>query len=311
VDAKRAGLGKLWDSVDNRMGQLVYDNVFWNRALKDGLMASVRSVGWNLGTFRELGGGVLDVKNIMRDKGFSDRTAYVVALPLVAAIYGSVLHYANTGQPPQDMKDAFYPKTGRQRPDGSDDRVSLPTYMKDVFAYGQDATNFAKYGTDPTQTLKNKANPLISTISQMLNNEDFFGGAIRNPADSAVKQMADEASYLMQQVAPFSLRNYQQQAKEKGETPSALGYLTSPSMIGIAPAPGYITKSPEQLESSQVSRMREPLIEKYREAIKNGGNVDELVPEMVKGGLSKADIRYVIKSSGDVPKPSKLKSFGK
>lgn len=310
VAGKRAGLGKLWDSVDNRMGQLVYDNVFWNHALKDGLMATVRSVGWNLGTFRELGGGLLDIKDIPRNKGFSDRTAYVVALPLVAAIYGSVLHYANTGEAPETLKDAFYPKTGRTRPDGSADRVSLPTYMKDVFAYGEDVKNFTQYGADPTQTLKNKAHPLIATIGQMLSNQDYFGGAIRNPADPAMRQVMDEAAYLVQQIEPFSLRNYMQQAKDKGEEPSALGYLTSPSMVGVAPAPGYMTKSAEQLESAQVSRMREPLIQKYREAIKNGGDAEKLIPEMIAGGLSKADIKYVIKSSGEVPKPAKLKKFG-
>jgi hypothetical protein len=54
----REAVQRAWDSVDNRMGQLVYDNLFWNRAVKDLAMASVRSVGWNLGSVREMGGGV-------------------------------------------------------------------------------------------------------------------------------------------------------------------------------------------------------------------------------------------------------------
>jgi hypothetical protein len=310
VAAKREGLGKLWDSVDNRMGQLVYDNVFWNRALKDGLMATVRSVGWNLGTFRELGGGILDVKNIGRDKGFSDRTAYVVALPLITGIYGAIMNYAYTGEAPQSLKDVFYPRTGKLRPDGSEDRVSLPTYMKDVFAYGEDAHNFAAYGGDPTQTIKNKLHPLIAMVSQMLNNKDFFGGAIRNPADKAVEQIADEVAYLIQQIEPFSYRNYIQQAKAKGEEPSVMGYLTSPSMIGITPAPGYITKSPEELESSHVSQMHDSLVQKFKEQIKGGKDPEELIPEMLKSGMSKRDVKYIISSSGDVPKPHKLKKFG-
>ena len=44
------------DSVDNCMGQLVYDNQFWDRTAKDLAMLTVRSVGWNLGTLREVGG---------------------------------------------------------------------------------------------------------------------------------------------------------------------------------------------------------------------------------------------------------------
>ena len=52
--------GRIWNSVDNRLGQLCYDNLFWQKTLKDILMASTRSVGWNLGTWRELGGAAVD-----------------------------------------------------------------------------------------------------------------------------------------------------------------------------------------------------------------------------------------------------------
>jgi hypothetical protein len=36
--------------------QLRYDNLFWNNALKDLGMASVRALGWNIGTVREMFG---------------------------------------------------------------------------------------------------------------------------------------------------------------------------------------------------------------------------------------------------------------
>jgi hypothetical protein len=311
VAAKRAGLGKLWDSVDNRMGQLVYDNVFWDRALKDGLMATVRSVGWNLGTFRELGGGVMDIKNVARDKGFSSRTAYVVALPMMAATYGSILYYLYNGKAPEDLKDAFYPKTGKLRPDGTEDRVSLPTYMKDVFAYGEDLSNFSKYGTDPTQTLKNKANPMLSTISQMLNNEDFFGASIRNPTSPATQKIADEAGYLVKQFLPFSFRNYEQQSKAAGKEPTVAGYfIDNPAMFGVTPAPSYIVKSPEENESSMVSRLKQPLMRKFSEDLKAGANIGETIPKMLDAGLNRQDIKYIIQSSGETPRPHRLKHFG-
>ena len=187
-------------------------------------MATVRSVGWNLGTFRELGGGALDMAKVA-EKGLTDRAAYVLALPFMAAAYGALTQYLYTGQAPRELKDYFFPRTGRIRPDGTEDRVSLPTYMKDVYAYGEDIHNAVAYGGDPTQTIKNKANPLISMVSQMLNNQDYFGGAIRNPADPAVQQLAQEASFLVDEVEPFSLRNYQQQAKEKGEAPQVKGVV--------------------------------------------------------------------------------------
>lgn len=53
----RAALGRAWDSVANRLGQLVYDNLFWNKVLKDLAMGAVRSVGWDVALPREVPGG--------------------------------------------------------------------------------------------------------------------------------------------------------------------------------------------------------------------------------------------------------------
>ena len=274
-------------------------------------MATVRSVGWNLGTFRELGGGVMDAKDLLTGSEMSHRTAYVVALPLLAGLYGAAVQYAYTGEGPREMKDLYFPRTGRIRPDGSEDRVSLPTYMKDVYAYGEDVSSFVKYGTNPLQTLENKAHPLISTISQMLNNADFYGGTIRNPAAPITMQVEDEANYLLKQIEPFSLRNYQQQAKLRGAEPSVGDYVTSPSMFGVVPSPGYITKSEAEKESEAVSKLRDPLIRKFRQEVRDGGDVDKLVQEMLNAGLSPKDIKFVIRTSGETPRPHKLKSFGK
>ena len=75
IDAKQRTqkLQLLQDSIDNRFGQLVYDNLFWNKTLKDLLVLSTRSVGWNFGTLRELGGGLLDFakypKQLVSGKG--------------------------------------------------------------------------------------------------------------------------------------------------------------------------------------------------------------------------------------------------
>lgn len=66
-DAVRERMANVVDSVDNRMGQMIYDNLFWNKVAKDLGMASVRSLGWNLGDLREFGGGFLDSLRFVRD----------------------------------------------------------------------------------------------------------------------------------------------------------------------------------------------------------------------------------------------------
>ncbi len=238
-------LMKAWDSVDNRLGQLAYDNLFWNRTFKDILLLGVRSVGWNVGTVRELGGGVTDIvgapKSIAEGKGISHRTAYTVALPMVAAIYGALYHYLATGEAPQDTEDYFFPRTGGVRPDGSPDRISLPTYMRDVAA----VTHRMDRGVPQViqnvwDTAKGKGNPGITTVVEMLNNSDFRGSPIRNPQDSTVQQASDLALHLLQQFESFSIRSARQHLSEG----SGIGQAAQ-GLVGLSPAPRRITASPE------------------------------------------------------------------
>jgi hypothetical protein len=293
---QREAMAKAVDSVDNRLGQLAYDNLFWNRTLKDVLMVSVRSVGWNLGTFRELGGGIGDIRKIKADKEFSTRAAYVVALPLITGIMGAMMQYMYTGQGPQELKDYFFPKTGRKRPDGTEDRVSMPSYMKDVYAYKKDITDFAKYGANPTQTLMNKVHPLVGLIADMVSNKDFFGGAIRSPGDPLVQQAMDEAKFVASQLTPFGISNYQQQAKIRKEKATPLGYVFNPTMVGVTPAPGYMTKNDAQTENASLAAQKDPLITKFREALQAGDiTPQEAGRRMVAAGMKPQEVFMVIR----------------
>ena len=60
-----ASMQKIWNSVDNRLGEMVYDNLFWDRTFKEVNHMMVRAVGWNLGTVRELGGAPIDVIKLL------------------------------------------------------------------------------------------------------------------------------------------------------------------------------------------------------------------------------------------------------
>src|ERR1017187_3353783 len=47
---------KVVDSVENRFGEMNFDNLFWNRTWKTALQLAFRSVTWKLGTAREITG---------------------------------------------------------------------------------------------------------------------------------------------------------------------------------------------------------------------------------------------------------------
>ncbi len=268
----REVLHRQWQSVENRMGQMTYDNLFWNKTLRDVMHLGVRSVGWNAGDIGEFGGAIADIpssaKSLAKGKGISSRLSYAIALPLVAGINGAIMQYLMTGQGPDEPKDLWFPKTGGKRGDGTADRLSMPTYMKDGYAL----TNRADEG--PIRVLQNmyhmgagKAHPLLQTLAETGKNEDWSGTAIRDPKDKITKQAWDEALHLLSGFVPISISSEVDQRK-KGSSALAqsLGFL------GMTPAPAYITRTSEQQrEIEEDQRYLPSPLEKKRKAEKSKG----------------------------------------
>lgn len=246
----RATSGKIWDSVDNRLGQLCYDNLFWHKYLKEGLMATTRSVGWNLGTWRELGGAAVDTAQQIGKlaKGektkMSYRMSYGLALPVTVGLFGSIIQYMYTGQGPQDMKDLFFPRTGTLDAHGRPQRIELPSYMKDLYAYYE----------HPGTTITNKLHPMISVIADMLKNKDYYGKQIYNQDDNLLQKASDLAKFAGKQFIPFALQGSKYQADLGGNVLSkALPFF------GITPSPSDVNKTDVEKKISELLAARMPL----------------------------------------------------
>jgi hypothetical protein len=289
-DQLRSAAGKAWDSVDNRMGQLVYDNLFWNKAAKDLAMASTRSVGWNLGTIRELGGGALDFSkaglNLVRGRNasFTHRMAYTAAMPVMSGLVGGMMHYMLNGKAPDELKDWFFPKTGTKDNAGHDMRYSLPTYMKDVYAYAK----------SPSETLKNKVHPLVHSLWDMMSNQDYYGAKIRNEDDPIMKQLADVAKFGAKQFTPFSMKQLPNVEKEG---PKALLPL-----IGITPARRDITYSPAELKASDLIRARVPQGMRTQEQVEKSNTIRDLATGLrTNAPTAREDIQAALRSGKILP----------
>lgn len=229
-----SALDKISDSIDNAHGQLVYDNLFWPKTMKDIGMLSVRSLGWNLGTFRELGGGMKDlaVQGARKATGqraeLTHRMAYTLALPVVAGFYGAVYNYLATGQAPQQKEDYFFPRTGGLDAGGKPERVSIPTYMKDVFAASDHSAD----------TIVHKLHPMFSQMADLYRNEDFYGTEIYHGDDPIVRKAADVAQYLGKGMMPLSVQNFRERRRSGEGILSSMG-----AGLGFTPAPKYIGQS--------------------------------------------------------------------
>ncbi len=278
---------KAWDSIDNRMGQLVYDNLFWNKSLKDTSMISVRSVGWNLGTERELGGGSVDLattRSRIKRGGevMTNRMAYTIALPACTALMGAIMQYLMTGSGPEELKDYFYPKTGNMTPNGSAERVPVFGYAKDVYSL---STHFA-------ETIVHKLNPLPSMLVEMYQNKDFYGTKIKNEDDPWMQRRIDEAKYIGSQFEPFSARSAKQSKDNGGsDARQALSYM------GMTTASSAITNSPAVNLMSRYVRDNQPV----------GGRTSEEADRSAEIRKIKRDI-YIGETKGDVSAKERAES---
>ena len=272
ADVVRA-LQTAWDSVDNRMGQMVYDNLFWNKTFKDLSMAAVRSVGWNLGTGREVGGGSAEMigagGKLLRGQApeLTHKMSYVISLPIVTGFYGAIAQYLMTGEGPRELKDYFAPRTGKVFPDGRAERVQLASYMKDVLAatkgVGLSPMAPFKVAGNIGEMATHKIHPLFSSLVEMFENEDFYGAAIRDPRDPEGQQIVDTVRYAFEQVTPFGLR----QLTGTGQMPPKPGFERSyPELplIGITPAPAAIERTAEEQAKVQAKTDRMKLAKKKK-----------------------------------------------
>ena len=99
---------------------MVYDNLFWNKALRDVLMASTRSVGWNAGTIRELGGAAVDTAQqagkVASGKApeLTDRMGFAIGMTVSAGLAGKRDLLPAQRRAPTDMERCLLPgKEGR------------------------------------------------------------------------------------------------------------------------------------------------------------------------------------------------------
>jgi hypothetical protein len=133
-------------SIDNRFGEMAWDNLFWHRYLKQASQMTLLSPTWNLGTINEIGGGLLDAmgpsaKGLIKGKGITPRTAYVIALATYVPLINGIMTYLKTGTAPKGMDYLVYRTGGTDATSGKPERALLPGYQKDVYGFGYDFPN--------------------------------------------------------------------------------------------------------------------------------------------------------------------------
>lgn len=263
-DAQVAAARKIWDSIDNRFGEMVRDNIFWKNTQKQVAQGVLRSFTWTFGSGREIVGGAWDAGKVpwkltqqlgKRLQGqtvlpkdipeFTQRMAYGIALPTTAAILGTVALYLFTGEKPKDLNDVFAPRTGGHTPHGGKERVLVPGYMKDVFGWTKDVKGEAY---NKTATLPRLA------FDMFWNNRDFKDQPIVPDKDAhllsgwKLATVANNAKlramYAAKNLGPFTAKNLAQGSPRGSKLPAIMTFL------GFNPA-GSQYSNPQRYEKMQ------------------------------------------------------------
>ncbi|HEY3638388.1 MAG TPA: hypothetical protein VGK90_09565, partial [Rhizomicrobium sp.] len=233
AEQKLSAARKIVDSIDNRFGEMVHDNIFWEKTWKEGLMAGMLSYSWNLGTAREVGGGLLEVPRAVMGRGktlnlkgdineLSFKGAYAIALPIVWGAFAATYQYLKTGKQPADLRDVVNPQTGGVDPKtGQPERLATFGYMKDIVE-GYQKLVLEKA---PGQFFWNKLNPGILmglelvSVSMGMGGLDWRGDPITHPQlndpllKSAISQAFEVVQSFAEEHAPISYKSIMERPK--------------------------------------------------------------------------------------------------
>lgn len=219
-------------SIDNRYGQLIYDNMLTHKIFRDAMQMTLQAPGWQIGDIREAGGAVRDIAKTGASLAKGDKPAIpkqlnqVVAMAVTYAAVGALYQYLRTGETPKSLVDCYFPRTGRMVA-GKPERDKIIGYGNDVATAIHDLeTKGPIQGI--IQYFKPKMSPMITAAVETYNDKDFYG---RKPSE-------DRLAWAMRMLNPMAT-NMLQRASDRGEA----GFDLGKSFIGVTPAPGWVGSS--------------------------------------------------------------------
>jgi len=270
----RKAMQQIWNRVDSRLGQVVYDRLFVHNVAKNVTQALVRAPGWTGGTILEVGGGLKDIAAFAKDAAagkkpeLTDRAAYTISLLLITALANAILTAAFAGEPPDDWKDLLAFRTGRKDEKGNPERFMLPTYAKDLYSYAQ----------KPGTTLLHKSHPMLSLVGDIARNKDFYGTEIRHQGDNPAMQLVQVGKFTAKAFIPFWMKGAAKEIERGGNIAS----MAAP-LIGIMPAPAALNQTKAEQLASRLVADRMPQGTKTQEQFERSQTAQRLT------GLARRD----------------------
>ena len=233
---------KTWDFIEDRFGEMNFDNLYWNNTLKTSLQVAFRSITWKLGNMRAALGGIpeqaFEVGRSLKQGEIPKLTpkfSWLAGMSLNTVLISSIISKGTTGKYPwEHAKNAadliyqiIYPRVSKE---DESKRITTPTYWNDL----------AHLQHDPKGYITSSLSSTLTEFSDLWSNKDFYGNWIYNPSDPIHKQTMDSLKYIF--PTPFSVQAFSK-AFKKGEP---MGEALE-GFAGLRKAPFYI-REPEKQE---------------------------------------------------------------
>lgn len=254
---------EVWDRVENRFGEMNFDNLFWNNTFKTALQLLFRSVTWKLGNFRGFGGAIAEQSGLIKNRRvgigpppgsppngggggngagggpqprkklgvpyLSPGVAWAfLGLTITSAAIANIIQLFSGEGHTQSLDDVVAPRIGGTDERGKPRRVNILTYLKDL----------VRFFRDPVRYVEGSLSSMISRAPELYKNRDFFGNFIYDPDAPFIERWIQGGMYAIGQ--PFMVSQFQRTA-DLGGTPTqqaanALGFTRAASDIDMTPA---------------------------------------------------------------------------
>jgi hypothetical protein len=300
---------RTWDFVEDRLGEMNFDNLFWDRTFKSSMQVLIRSVTWKLGNIRGFGKAFveqgIEFKNAYQEgriPKLAPEMAWAWGVVATHVALATAIQYMATGQQPTELKDIVYPQINK---DG--DRISVPTYLRDAFHLYHKPVGWAASSTSGW----------IGRFSEILKNKDFYGTQVYDPEEAYTSNAIDALIHMI--PIPFGIQSAKKM-KEKGEGPIE----QTMGMLGFTKAPYYMEQSPaRQLANDLIGEQtsnkaqtkeefeRRSLIKdlsiQYIRGLKHRSDTEQnnvtrmLAENVMSGKLTMIDIDRFVKKVGSEP----------
>ena len=301
--------------ADNMFGKMVADNLGMNRTIKSLLSSVIQFPTWNVGSVKWGAGNIrfgaktlkqaadLLMGNPVKPMDAQARLAvqYTAGLLFSVGLIGGMTNYLMTGEPPKELLDFYYPRSGAKRPDGSAERIQFLTYLKDVVGMRK----------HPAKTVWAKTAAPLHMLNDLINNRDYWGNYIVDPdEESPFKKTWDVLKYGVGSAKPFSLQGWQASEKRTpgmavlnvfGARPTPKWLLQTPAEEKIAQYQEGKTRKAMTPEEAAISKSKYDAIKDFREGKVKDANdkIDALIADgkmsesKVKPWLSREGIHFV------------------